>query len=93
MRSLEGHALGEIQTWRDADEAVVRRLRAALSGTATLTDTIEQGDYAAHAVAAAVTCALGGGEPARLQQRLVTLLVDMHQEQPGLGPAQGDPLR
>jgi len=86
VRSLEGHALGEIQTWRDVDEAVVRRLRAALDGSATLTDTIEQGDYAAHAVAAAVTSAVGGSDPARLQQRLVALLVDMHQHNPVWGP-------
>ncbi len=86
MRSLEGRALGEIQSWRDADEAVVRRLRGALFGTASLTDTIQRGDYAAHAVAAAVTAAVGGGDPARLQQRLVTLLVDMHRHNPVWGP-------
>lgn len=86
MRSLDGHALGEIQSWRDADEAVVKRLRAALFGTAGLTNTIEVGDYAAHAVAAAVTAAVGGGDPTKLQQRLVTLLVDMHQHNPVWGP-------
>lgn len=86
VRSLEGHSLGEIQSWRDADEAVVKRLRGALAGTATPTDAIERGDYAAHAVAAAVTSAVGGGDPAKLQPRLVTLLVDMHQHNPVWGP-------
>ena len=30
LRALEGHALGEIQDWRDRDEAVVAELRQAL---------------------------------------------------------------
>ena len=86
MRSLEGHALGEIQTWRDADEAVVNRLRAALTGTGKVADVIESGDYAAHAVAAAVVEASGGGEPARIQPRLVALLAEMHRHNPAWGP-------
>jgi hypothetical protein len=87
VRSLEGHALGEIQTWRDSDEAVVKRLRAALAGTGRITDAIEKGDYAAHAVAAAVVEAAGrGGAPERLQGRLVTMLAEMHRHNPAWGP-------
>jgi hypothetical protein len=86
VRSLEGHALGEIQTWRDADEMVVKRLRAALSGTGEVTDAIERGDYAAHAVAAAVTAAASGAAPATLQPRLVSMLAGMHQQNPAWGP-------
>ena len=85
LRSLEGHGLGEIQTWRDLDEAVVGRLRAALDGRGEIGDAIQRGDYAAHAVAAAVTAAAGGGDPARLQPRLVTLLARMHRLNPAWG--------
>jgi len=88
MRTLEGHALGEIQSWRDGDDAIVARLGAALAGAARVGDAIERGDYAAHAVAAAVTAAVGGGDPARLQPRLVTMLAAMHRRNPAWGPLQ-----
>ncbi len=87
MRTLEGHALGEIQTWRDRDDDVVTRLGAALAGVGKVSVAIEQGDYAAHAVAAAVTLAVGrGGDPAALQPRLVTMLAAMHRRNPVWGP-------
>jgi hypothetical protein len=85
VRSLEGHALGEIQTWRDADQAVVKRLRSALSGTGQVSEAIEAGDYAAHAVAAAVEAAAAGGEPSTLQPRLVAMLATMHRHNPAWG--------
>ncbi len=89
LRTLEGHALGEIQTWRDSDDRIVARLAAALAGRGTLDATIERGDYAAHAVAAAVTTAVGrGGDPAALQPRLVTMLAAMHRLNPVWGPLQ-----
>jgi hypothetical protein len=86
VRSLEGHALGEIQTWRDSDERVVARLRTALTGRGAITQAIEVGDYAAHAVAAAVTEAAGPGDPAELQPRMVTMLAEMHRHNPAWGP-------
>ena len=86
VRSLESHALGEIQTWRDSDEAVARRLAAALAGRGQVTEAVRRGDYAAHAVAAAVTAAASGGDPARLQPRLVAMLASMHQHNAAWGP-------
>lgn len=90
MRSLEGHALGDIQDWRDADQAVAARLRAALASPArfslaALPDAIQEGDYAAHAVAAAVGAAAGGDGPAALQPRLCALLAAMHRRNPAWG--------
>jgi hypothetical protein len=87
LRTLEGHALGEIQTWRDRDDRIVARLAAALIGGGTIEGAIERGDYAAHAVAAAVTTAVGReGDPAALQPRLVKLLAAMHRRNPVWGP-------
>jgi hypothetical protein len=87
LRTLEGHALGEIQTWRDRDDRIVARLAAALVGGGTIGDAIERGDYAAHAVAAAVTTAIGReGDPAALHPRLVKLLAAMHRRNPVWGP-------
>jgi len=85
LKSLEGHGLGEIQTWRDLDEAVVIRLRAALGSGGQAADALERGDYAAHAVAAAVTAAAAGGGPASLQPRLVAMLALMHRRNPAWG--------
>ncbi len=86
LRTLEGHALGEIQTWRDRDDRIVARLAAALVGDGKVDAAIERGDYAAHAVAAAVTTAIGrGGDPAGLQPRLVKLLAAMHRRNPVWG--------
>lgn len=86
MRTLEGHALGEIQTWRDRDDAVVGRLGAVLRGSGTVSKALQQGDYAAHAVAAAVTLAVGGVDPSTLQPRLVSMLAAMHRRNPAWGP-------
>ncbi len=87
LRALEGHALGAIQTWRDADDAVVARLRLALRGKGRLPEEIQAGTYAAHAVAAAVQEALArGGDPARLQGRMVELLAAMHARNASWGP-------
>lgn len=82
LRSLEGHALGAIQGWRDADEEIVARLRAALEGGGDLAGEAGPGTYAAHAVAAAVVAAAAGGAPARLLGRLLLLLGAMHRADP-----------
>jgi hypothetical protein len=87
MKSLEGHALGAIQGWSDEDQAVVARLRAALQGEAPIPERIQRGDYAAHAVAAAVTAAAArGGDPARLHGRLRAMLAAMHARNASWGP-------
>ncbi|HEY7726627.1 MAG TPA: hypothetical protein VH880_14935, partial [Anaeromyxobacteraceae bacterium] len=61
MASLEHHALGEIQTWRDGDERVAERLRATLASAEPLPEAFEAGTYAAHAMAAAVELAASPG--------------------------------
>ena len=78
LRALEGHALGEIQDWRDQDEAVVAELRAAMKvGTATA-GSYAEGAYAAHVVAAAVYEAVEGkGKAAVVQDRMLAMLEGM----------------
>jgi hypothetical protein len=85
LRALEGHALGEIQDWSDADEAVVSDLRAALrAGSGAAPPGLGQGAYAAHAVAAAVYEAVEGASPARTQARMVAVLAEMHDRSAGV---------
>jgi hypothetical protein len=90
--ALEHHALGEIQDWRDGDEAIVAELRRALGeggsprgsrpGARAGAPPVE-GAYAAHAVAAGVYEALAGsGNPAQLMSRMVGVLAAMHQRNP-----------
>ena len=85
--ALEGHALGDIQNWRDSDERKVKLVRAALTSNLTLPSSSVSPIYAAHVVAAAVTEALSGGAdlPA-LFSRMVALLNTMHDENPAWGP-------
>jgi hypothetical protein len=101
LRALEGHALGEIQDWRDRDEAIVAELRRALAAgagargkdAAGAAQHVE-GAYAAHAVAAGVYEALGGASsPAQLMPRMIGVLAAMHERNPvwktAPGPATG----
>lgn len=85
--ALEGHALGDIQNWRDSDERKVKLVRAALTSNLTLPSSSVTPIYAAHVVAAAVTEALSGGAnlPA-LFSRMLALLSTMHDENPAWGP-------
>jgi hypothetical protein len=85
LAALEGRALGDVQDWRDRDEAVVAELRSVLAGDArgrtpaAGTAAHAPGAYAAHAVAAAVYEAMAGAsEPAALQARMVDVLAAMH---------------
>ena len=82
LRALEGHALGEIQDWRDRDEAIVAELRAAMrtgKGAAPGAGRYAEGTYAAHVVAAAVYEAVEGkGRAADLQGRMLAVLAEMH---------------
>jgi hypothetical protein len=87
LRSLEGHALGEIQDWRDADEGVAAGLRALVAGTGAVPPRVAQGVYAAHAVAAGVYASLAGDAPqARIFERTVAVLKAMHDANPSWGP-------
>lgn len=87
MASLESHALGEIQNWRDEDEGIAQRLLASLT-TANPTPTdLPSKVFAAHMVAAATIAALAQGAniPA-LFQRLLDLLKAKHDTNPMFGP-------
>ncbi|HYG69891.1 MAG TPA: hypothetical protein VD838_19600, partial [Anaeromyxobacteraceae bacterium] len=96
LAALEGHALGEIQDWRDRDESIVAELRTALrkgSGTAAAgraAGKYAEGAYAAHVVAAGVyEAAAGGSKPEVVMDRMIAMLAGMHERNPswGAGPA------
>ncbi|BDG01412.1 hypothetical protein [Anaeromyxobacter oryzae] len=80
LGALEGRALGDIQDWRDADEAIVADLRRALkegegSGGA---GRYAEGAYAAHAVAAGVYEAVAGtSDPAKAMSGMIGVLAEM----------------
>jgi len=88
LDALEGRALGEIQDWRDRDEAIVTELRrdgmASGAGSRTasagaVAGRYGAGAYAAHAVAAGVYEAVAGGSsPSEAMGRMVTVLDAMH---------------
>lgn len=87
MNSLEGHALGQIQNWRDADETTVQQLRGILSGPGQLPEQLASGIFAAHAVAAGVTAALEkDADVAGIFDRMLTLLKRMHDGNAAWGP-------
>src|SRR5262249_53412539 len=58
MPTLEGHALGDIQDWRNGDEAVVAEVRTLLTTVGDIPADHTPRIYAAHVVAAAVMAAL-----------------------------------
>ncbi|MDY7226960.1 hypothetical protein [Hyalangium rubrum] len=86
--ALEGHALGQIQNWRDADQTRVARLsQRLLSGPPELPGALVEGTYAAHLVAAAIEAALVKGAAVRpIHARMVRLLKQMHDANPSWGP-------
>ncbi len=97
---LEGRAFGQIQDWRDRDEAIVAELRAELrrggarrgkAGAGGASGRYAEGAYAAHAVAAAVYEAVEGTtKPAKVMDRMIGVLADMHARNPAWalpGPA------
>jgi hypothetical protein len=88
LRSLEGKALGEIQDWKDGDEAIVASLRGQMReggepGASASRSRPVAGATAAHAVAAAVYEAAGGGDPRKVMPRMVAVLAEMHARDPG----------
>ena len=87
LESLERHALGEIQGWRDGDEAIVAALRGVLRSARPVPTRYAAGIYAAHVVAAAVTAALApGADVRRLMERMLVALKAMHDRNPSWGP-------
>ena len=85
--SLNGHALIEIQDWRNRDEVIVKDLRKALTTTVPLAVELASGVFAAHVVSAAVTAALAGGANIPvLFGRMLAILKIMHDKNPSWGP-------
>jgi hypothetical protein len=96
LQSLFGHAISEIQNWRNGDEQIAAELRAVLLGGQPLPSSYAEGTYAAHALAAAVTGAVQSGENSlRLLGRLRTMLCDMHRQNPlwSVSTSAADPQR
>lgn len=91
-QALENHALGEIQNWADADEAILQAARLAMRHDAPLPPTpVGHTLYAAHLVSAAVvealTVAPGKGKTVtELQARLIQDLNVLHDQNPSWGP-------
>ena len=87
LAALDGHALGEIQNWRDADQQLVARLVPSLAARDAALPGDTGGTYAAHVVAAAVTAALGKGAAIPvIFDRMLDLLKVMHDANPSWGP-------
>lgn len=87
LESLENHALGYIQNWRNADEKIVQQLRGLLTSLGQLPIKLESGIYAAHVVAAGVTAALShNANIPMLFDRMLGTLKKMHDANPSWGP-------
>ncbi|MDQ3802364.1 MAG: HAD family hydrolase [Acidobacteriota bacterium] len=85
--ALNGHALIEIQDWRNRDEGIIEQLREALTTTVPLAVELASGVFAAHVVSAAVTAALAGGANIPvLFGRMLAVLKIMHDKNPSWGP-------
>lgn len=86
LAALDGHALGEIQDWRNEDERIVAALRSRIAGregAAGAAGKYVKGAYAAHAVAAGVYEAVAGStRPAEVMPRMVEVLAEMHARNP-----------
>jgi hypothetical protein len=85
---LGGHALIEIQDWRDSDEAIAQSIIPALTTANGLPSTVNgAGVFAAHVVAAGVVAALAGkAAPSVIFSRMTTILKSMHDGNPAWGP-------
>jgi hypothetical protein len=86
-RVLQGHALIEIQDWRNADEEKVSILRKILTTNIPLPLDLTTGLYAAHVVAAAVMEALSKDSNIPIVfSRMISILKAMHDQNPSWGP-------
>lgn len=87
LDALNRHALSEIQTWRNRDEAIVSELEQHLTTLGPLHDVYSRGYYAAHVVAAAVRAALKeGADIPLIFDRMLGILRLMYDENPSWGP-------
>ncbi len=86
--SLENHALGEIQNWRDRDEEIVKdKLIPLLTSVGTIPSDLAEGIFAAHVVAAAVEAALcKDADISSIFSRMTGILKLMHDKNPSWGP-------
>jgi hypothetical protein len=87
VNSLENHALGEIQNWRDVDEEIVQELSTLLVSPLGVPERLAAGFFAAHVVAAAVVGALRqNADLPTLFSRTLDILKKMHDSNPSWGP-------
>ncbi|MEO1469301.1 MAG: hypothetical protein AAFV86_09600 [Pseudomonadota bacterium] len=79
MNALEGHALVEIQDWREHDHRIVQLLTLqVMMGGRRLSPAAHDVVFAAHAVAAAVNAALINGDLATAHARMIETTAAMH---------------
>jgi len=87
LSSLEHHALIEIQDWNDSDEEIVQELHGLLTHAGDVQQPLQEGTYAAHVVAAAVTAGLRSGADLEiLFPRMIHILKEMHDHNLAWGP-------
>jgi hypothetical protein len=88
VQSLENHALGEIQDWRDHDEEIVKNeLIPLLTSMRRVPTKLADGIYAAHVVAAAVEAALlKDADISSIFSRMLGTLKIMHDKNASWGP-------
>ena len=87
LNSLENHALGQIQNWRDWDQTIVNDLIAVLTTSRQLPSNFLSGIYAAHVVAAAVEAALRkNADISSVFSRMLSVLKMMHNGNSSWGP-------
>jgi len=87
METLENHALGQVQNWRNEDENIVKQLRSLLTTANPLSRDLASGTFAAHVVAAAVTEAVSkDADIPMIYERMLAILKEMHDTNPSWGP-------
>ncbi|PES10274.1 hypothetical protein [Bacillus cereus] len=87
LQVLGGHALSEIQNWRNTDEMIVQQLRSNLSVVNPLPNKFESGVSATHVVAASVVEAVSSnGNLPRIFDRMLGMLNILHDANPSWGP-------
>ncbi|WP_241846077.1 hypothetical protein [Bacillus thuringiensis] len=87
LQVLGGHALSEIQNWKNTDEAIVQQLRSNLSVVNPLPNNFESSVFATHVVAASVVEALSSnGNLPVIFDRMLSMLNILHDANPSWGP-------
>ncbi len=87
FKSLENHRFIDIQNWHDQDEKIVAQLQRTFRTVTPISQRLQSGIYAAHAVAAAATAALAKGADIKMVfGQLLRMLKVMHDANPSWGP-------